>query len=185
LAYDEDELIRWRSTEAIGQLAAVQAQTDPEKVRDQIRRLLWLMNDESGGLGWHSPEHIAEILVAVPQLIDEYAGLLPGYLREEPFQSGAHRAVFRVAKVDSRPFADLVDQLLTSLEDKDPSVRSVAALILGCLKATEAREPIKRLLKDQNRVSCYDFEIGRLIETSVRKMAEEALLRLDQNERAA
>jgi len=56
LAYDTDELIRWRAIEAIGKVAQIQAESDIEKVRDLIRRLLWLMNDESGGLGWHSPE---------------------------------------------------------------------------------------------------------------------------------
>ena len=61
LALDADELIAWRAIEAIGKMAAIQAESDLEKIRDSVRRLLWLMNDESGGLGWRSPEMIGEI----------------------------------------------------------------------------------------------------------------------------
>ena len=68
LTFDASEVIQWRAVEAIGRVAGVQAETDLEPVRDFVRRLLWLMNDESGGLGWHAPEAIGEILVNVPDL---------------------------------------------------------------------------------------------------------------------
>ena len=57
LALEVDDLIAWRAVEAIGQVMARQAADDLERVRDTIRRLFWLMNDESGGLGWRSPVH--------------------------------------------------------------------------------------------------------------------------------
>lgn len=77
LTFDTDELIVWRAIEATGKIAAATAASDVEKVRDFIRRLLWLMNDESGALGWHAPEVIGEILVNVPSLIEEIGVLLP------------------------------------------------------------------------------------------------------------
>ena len=107
LTYDASELIRWRAIEAIGKVCAQDAASNPDKVRDFVRRLLWLMNDESGGLGWRSPEIIGEILVNVPDFIKEFGALLPAYLVEEPFEAGAHLALYRVAQIDSSPFVEI------------------------------------------------------------------------------
>ena len=87
--YDSDELMRRRAVEAIGLVADHRARKNLEKVRDFIRRLLWLMNDESGGLARLAPEMIGEILVNVPSLIDEYGPLLFSFLQEEPFERGS------------------------------------------------------------------------------------------------
>ena len=60
---DPDELIRWRTVEALGKVAVMLGERDLETVRELVRKLLWLMNDESGGLCRLSPELIGEILV--------------------------------------------------------------------------------------------------------------------------
>ena len=95
--YDSSDLIRWRAIEAIGKVAAVVFKSYPEKIKDFIRRLLWLMNDESGGLGWYAPEVFGEILVNIPELVDEYGSLIPPYLHEEPFEAGSRFAIYRIA----------------------------------------------------------------------------------------
>jgi len=53
LAYDTEELVMWRAVEAVGRVAAMWAKNNLKKIRNLIRQQLWLMNDESGGLGWH------------------------------------------------------------------------------------------------------------------------------------
>ncbi len=76
LTYDSDPLTRWRAIEAAGWTAANYAEANLDRVRDMLWRIFWQMTDESGGMGWHSPELIGEILVNVPLLIPEYADLL-------------------------------------------------------------------------------------------------------------
>ena len=51
LLFESDDLLRWRAIEAIGIATGVVWQQDQESVRRAVRRLFWLMNDESGGIG--------------------------------------------------------------------------------------------------------------------------------------
>jgi HEAT repeat protein len=178
LTFDADELIRWRAVEAIGRVGGALAQTEPDRVRDFIRRLLWSMNDESGGLGWHAPEAIGEILVNAPSLIPEYGVLLTASLRIPPFEVGSHVAVYRVACVDPSPFAESVDELARSLSSADPAVRGFAALALGALVAVDRREPLEALQADDEPITMYDFDTGELRGTSVAEMADRALAML-------
>ena len=175
LTYDKDELVQWRAIETSGYIAALYAKPDPERVRDIIRRLLWLMNDESGGLGWRSPELIGEILVNVPALVPEYAKLLLSFLCEEPFERGTHFAVYRVASVDSKPFSESVPRLSDSLSDIDPSIRGFAAMALGAMGVKAYHNAIQKLQEDQSQVRLYDFTIGQMRETTVREMAKQAI----------
>jgi len=56
LTYHADPLVADRAVDAFGPAAARIAVYDPEYVRNHLRRLLWLVNDESGGIGWRAPE---------------------------------------------------------------------------------------------------------------------------------
>lgn len=170
LLYERDELLLWRAIEAIGRVAAVIAETDLEPVRDLIRRLLWSMNDESGTLGWHSPEAIGEILVNVPALIDEFGTLLPALLWEEPFERGTHWAVARVARLRPDLYADRIDELKPSLEAADPYIRGCAVLALGVLGAESTVASAAALRDDRAIVRLYDFDSGQMRETSVAEL---------------
>ena len=97
--HDRDETVRQRAIVACGRVAGVLADHDLDGVRELIRRLLWWMNDESGALLRVAPEILAEILVNVRELVDEYAKLLPRYLDEEPFGPSARRAIDRLGGV--------------------------------------------------------------------------------------
>jgi len=166
LTYDADELLRYRAIEATGWLAAWQATLELERIRDGLRRLLWLMNDESGGLGWHAPELIGEILVNVPGLIDEYAHLLPSFFHEEPFERGAHHAVYRVATVNGKPFGDTIPLLKQSTIDRDPATRTYAALTLIHLGSANDID-FESLKNDSAALTRYDFDTGELQRTTV------------------
>ena len=62
LLFDPEPLISYRAAEALGWVSALEFQKRPEKVRQLLRRLFWMMNDESGNVGWRAPEAIGEIL---------------------------------------------------------------------------------------------------------------------------
>jgi hypothetical protein len=175
MTFDADELVAWRAVEAIGPVAADVFASDVEKVRALLRRVLWLMNDESGSLAWHAPETIGEVLVAVPALIGEYAELLTGYYRRPPFERGSHLATYRVGRVNAAPFLASVPALIRSLNDSDPGVRGYAALALGAAGASRARSVIEHLQRDAEQVVVYDFQTHRLRSLSVGEMAKEAL----------
>lgn len=172
LLYETDELIRWRCIEGLGLLAKDLAPRGLEQMRDIIRRLLWTMNDESGNVGWFAPEAIGEILANVPRLAREFAGLLPNFLVEEPFERGTHWAMVRVAESwGDNPSGQKMleagaDILVQSLEDKDAFTRAHAARALKRLgRLTGA--PAAAIENDLTPFPVYDFDTGLLMETTV------------------
>jgi hypothetical protein len=99
ITYDDDVTIRYRAIEAIGVTAAFIAKYDLEQVRNFVRSLIWLMTEESGGIGWHAPESIAEVCIRVPVLADEYIRLLPQFLSEDSFVPSTCGALRRLASL--------------------------------------------------------------------------------------
>ena len=80
--YHKDELIKWRAVTAMGTVVACLAHADIESARIVMRRLLWNLNDESGGIGWGSPEAMGEIMARHGGLAKEYAGILVSFINE-------------------------------------------------------------------------------------------------------
>jgi hypothetical protein len=185
LSFDHDELVRWRAIEAFGKVAGLQAELGLEKVRDLVRRLLWLMNDESGGLGWHSPELIGEVIYNIPEFADEYGILLPAYVKEEPFERGAHIAMSRVALKRPDVFVKFQKVIARSLNDEDELIRGFAALVLGLTGSKTVLASIEELRTDSERFTIYDFDSGNITETSVADMAERAIRKMNSAEDAA
>ena len=123
--YDPDELVAWRAVEEMGRAAR---ELSLEAVRELLRRTLWSMNDESGGLLWKGPEVIGAVLANVPALCGEFGPILAGFLEEEPFRAGTRWALWRISAV-----APEVVQAagLEAAPDPDPVVAGLAALALG------------------------------------------------------
>nr|NJM03524.1 hypothetical protein [Desulfobacula sp.] len=78
--YNTDELIKFRSASAMGRLVSRMAKQNMEKARIVLRRIMWNLNDESGGIGWGSAEAMGEILSRSPELALEFKSILFSYL---------------------------------------------------------------------------------------------------------
>ena len=111
--YNKDDLIRWRAVAAMGRVGAGLAESDPEKARVVMRRLMWNLNDESGGIGWGSPEAMGEIMARSPKIASEFRNILVSYIREdgnyleyEMLQRGAVWGVGRLAYARPEIMAD-------------------------------------------------------------------------------
>lgn len=170
LLFDPDELLGWRAVEALGRVAA--ARRDPEPARDMLRRALWLMNDESGGLLWHGPQVLGAVLAGVPALCGEFLGVLASFLEEEPFRAGARWGLWRVAAVRPEAVATAAAAgLAASTSDPDPSVRGHAALALAaaCGQAAAAA-----FAGDGAELVVFDFRSGALRPTTVGQAASGA-----------
>jgi len=102
--YDEDIKLSDHAIEAAGLAARVIAGRDPEYVRNYLLRLFWLVNDESGGIGWRAPELIGEILHYCPQYSQFFPMLVSLLDLEEEdaprFRAGTLQAIGRVAQVE-------------------------------------------------------------------------------------
>ena len=78
-----DETRRLQAALVFGRVVARLAARDMEAARVVMRRLLWSLNDESGGIGWGAPEAMAAIIAESQPLADEYLHMLVSYLKED------------------------------------------------------------------------------------------------------
>jgi len=76
-------LLRWRAVSGMGVVVSRLAETQMESARVVMRRLMWSLNDESGGIGWGAPEALGEITARHSLLAGEYAHILVSYIRPD------------------------------------------------------------------------------------------------------
>ncbi len=177
-----NELIRWHAITAMGVIVSDIAAREMEAARIVMRRLMWSLNDESGGIGWGAPEAMAEIMASQAEIASEYAHILVSYMREdgnflehETLQRGVLWGVARLTQ--SRP--DLMRSwqatryTLPYLDSQDPIDRGLAAWALGLLHAQEAVNEIKNLIDDPQEIRLYWDR--SFTTTSIGRLATQAL----------
>jgi len=159
-----DGQMKWNAVSAMGATVARIANQDMEAARVVMRRFMWSLNDESGGIGWGVPEAIGECLANHAGLAEEYTHILVSFMREDgfylehlPLQQGLMWGVGRLAQV--RPVLlgqkNASTYLLPYLDSPDPVVRALAARALGFLKEKRAREKIELLLPDTTAIPLF------------------------------
>jgi len=134
---------RGLAVQAFGKLMAKIAAQDMEDARIIMRRLIWSLNDESGGIGWGAPEAMAEAMANVPQLCQEYIHILISYVQEDgnyleyaPLRKGAIYGIERIASVIPQCVErhNILKYLESFLNDVDDEVRHSAMATLNHLK---------------------------------------------------
>jgi hypothetical protein len=170
LLFDDDNCLAWRAVEASGHLAQAIAGESLEPVRELLRRTLWLMNDESGGILWRGPELMGSVLAHVPQLAPQFFPILTGFLEESPFHAGTRWALWRLVTVVPGEVAALAPQLVASLSDPDARVRGHAALAIRAASASPPA-PLALLDHDLSELEVFDYRSGTLCRTSVAQIA--------------
>lgn len=155
LLYHGEKRVKNRAVAMMGLSVARLAEKDMEDARNVVRRLMWNLNNESGSIGWGSPEGMGEILTRHEGLAREYTHILASYTRPEgnylentTLQRGLLWAIGRLWQ--SRPelvmFADPL--ILPYLESGDAAVRGPAAELLGEFRDKKGCEALARLLED-------------------------------------
>lgn len=177
-----DEKTRWNAITAMGPIVAAIADNEMEDARVIMRRFMWSLNDESGGIGWGVPESMGEILATHEGLAREYTHILVAFMRQDGFylelpqlQRGLMWGTGRLAQ--ARP--EILQSRKASfyqlpyLDSTDTSVRGLAAWSLGLLNAKEAIVGLRKLQNDKTPLR---FLLDRrLIDTTVDSLAAAAL----------
>jgi HEAT repeat protein len=169
LLFDPEPLLRWRAVEAAGQVAAAHARRDLEPARELVRRVLWLMNDESGGVLWVGPQVLGAALANVPALRTELLEVLASFLEEEPFRSGTRWGLWRVALGSPDAVAAAAAAALArTLSDPDPDVRGHGALALATAAGPASAAEVRG---DEARFVLFDPRTGALRSVTVGEAA--------------
>ena len=189
----ENPVVRWHAVTCMGDAVARIAADDLEAARIILRRFLWSLNDESGGIGWGAPEAMAECMCRDERLAGEYAHMLVSYMREDGeelcqdgnfiehplLQRGVVWGVGRLAGCRR----ELLQQLGAGrdlgryLGADDPALRGLAALAAGRLREATLRPLLEGLRADPAPLRWYDE--GALHQTTVGALVRDALEELE------
>jgi hypothetical protein len=125
IAYDKDTLAGWRAIITVGLMARALVKTEPELLRENCRKLLWSLTDESGGIGWSAPELLGEIVSADPARFQDIVPLIASAydVEEDVFRAGVLYALKRIAETAPELAAPHQKIIIMSLADRDPLVR--------------------------------------------------------------
>ena len=175
-----DDTLKWRSVTAMGEVVDRLAQKDTESARVIMRRLMWHLNDESGGIGWGCPETMGEIMARNKNLADEFWCILISYARpdgnfleHETLQRGLLWGIGRLAHARPQLLKDSGAWLLPFLQAADPNLRGLAAWTVGALRHQGAKTLLKKLATDTAIVNIYLDR--QLMSCSVAELATSAL----------
>jgi len=160
---DSDPLTRWRAVDATGWIVSGHAETEMESARVIMRRLLWMLNDESGGIGWGVPEAMGTVMARHDGLAKEYGSILLSYIEpdcnflEHPLlQRGVLWGIGMLAR--SRP--EMVRRTLPRLGQffgsGDPWHRGYAARAAGFTGEPEILPEVDALKDDNAIIDIYE-----------------------------
>ncbi len=176
LSYDKSSHIAWRSIETIGIISGHIAKVDSEIVRNMVGRLLWMIRDESGGIGWSVPEILGEIVRNNPELCADIAPIIASFHEEKMLTPGVLWALSRMGKLNPDTVDYAISIIRSYIFDNAIKNRCYAAKALGELGTVEDLKNLEKLKTDNNPVDIY--ENGELIKKTVGEIAEEAIAKI-------
>lgn len=181
---NDKETIRWRAIVAMGAVIEHMADSDMEGARIVMRRLMWSLNDESGGIGWGAAEVMAEAMARHSALAEEYLSVFCSYadrdgnfLEYEALQRGLLWGVIRLALQAPDLVSEIAPHLPEYLKSGDPAVRGLAAWAAGIAGAVNAIPGLKQLADDEAEFRTYID--GKFHNRRVKDAAREALSLLE------
>ncbi len=157
-----DAKLRWRSISGMGTVVRRLANRQMESARVVMRRLMWTLNDESGGIGWGAPEAMGEITAHHAGLAREFACILVSYIRpdcnylEHPvLQRGLLWGLGRLAHARPEMVREAAPFIAPFLESADAYHRGHAVWALRALADEATGNAIENLAGDRAPFQFY------------------------------
>ncbi len=180
-----DPAVRWRAVTAMGATVAKLASEDMEAARVIMRRMIWQLNEESGGIGWGLPEAMGESMARHEGLAREYAHMLASYIREDgnflehvPLQRGILWGLGRLAQTRPAFVEEAIPHVESFLGAEDAPLRGLAAWIMGVLRVETARGRLESLTADGAEIVLHHE--WRELPCTVGDLARQALAALNE-----
>jgi hypothetical protein len=175
-----NELVKWRAISAMGAVVSNLAAADPESARVIMRRFIWQLNDESGGIGWGCPEAMGDTMACSSILADEYNCILISYIRpdgnfleHEILQRGVIWGVGRLAYRRPGLLSACGHLLIPYLLSKDATLRGLAAWAAGAVADAPIMPSLEQLATDNSRFRLY--REWQITEHTVGSLARDAI----------
>lgn len=181
--------VKWHAVSGFGMVVPLMAEESREKSRVVIRRFMWMLNEESGGVGWGIPEAMAEVLANHRKLAEDYSSILLSYIHDAEgpdnfidFPLLLEGAVWGAARL-AQAHPDLAEKAAPDLEkllsDPSPATSGLSCLALGLLKYAPALKALKRLSENESQLELYWNE--KLTGVTVGQLARDAVADLERS----
>lgn len=180
-----NEIVKWHAISSFGIVVSKIAKRDIESARIIMRRFLWSLNDESGGIGWGAPESMAEIMANHNILFSEYIHMLISYMCEDgpellqdgnylelpALQQGLLWGIGRLLMQRPQEMLErgVAKNLQPYLSSQDNIVQGLACWCLGMCDKKELSENLQSKTKNTTIMNIYLHH--RLMEVSVSELA--------------
>jgi hypothetical protein len=176
LTYSADPLVAWRAIDAVGRCASRIPPIRTEILVKYLRRLFWMMSDESGSSSPHAPELIGEIIRSNPSAFAGFIPLAIALLDLEPedrprFLPGILYALGRIGEVSPGSLEESLPSIEQCLADPDPQVRTMAVWCMGRIGHVASLLRYPELLRDTGTARIYRGET--ILETSAGSLFSE------------
>jgi hypothetical protein len=175
--YSKDPLHFWQAVTAMGAVVSLLAEENMESARVVMRRLMWSLNDESGGIGWGAAEAMGEIMTRNGRMADEYACILISYINpcgnfiDNPdLQKGILWGLGRLAQERPHRAAGAAEFLVPFLSSPNPFLRGLAARTASALPGNDIKPLLIRLYGDNEMISL--FVNGGICEMTIGSLAQ-------------
>jgi GAF domain-containing protein len=177
---DADTLRRWRAVSVMGRVVSRLADENLESARVVMRRFMWNLNEESGGIGWGCPEAMGECMARSDRLANEYGCILWSYLHPErnfiehpALQEGVLWGVARLTHARPAQMTECAELLKPFLQSPEAALRGLAAWAGGPLADARLTPLLQEMQADRASLQLYRRE--RLAACSVGELAVQAL----------
>lgn len=184
--FHADEIVRWHAVSAMGVVTAGLADKNMESARVIMRRLIWSLNDESGGIGWGSPEAMGDIMARSDLMAQEFSKILISYvlphgnfLEHGVLQRGLLWGLHRLSEANPVLTCGAAPFVRSFLTSRDPLHRGLAACFAETVNDSSAIPYLEKLIRDDSLISLYtDF---RMTSRKVASLAVSAIATIEQN----
>ncbi|MFC1840367.1 DVU0298 family protein [Thermodesulfobacteriota bacterium] len=165
LLYSADDLLRMRAAEALGRATAIISDYDPKVVTRLIKNLFISISDTAAS-SWGAIEAIGEIISHKPRQYVSYTPQLYTFIPDRELLPEVLRALGRITGSEPMPFQKIRFSLIPFLKDENPEVRAYTIIIMGNLKAIDARDDIASLTEDNIEIDIYEKGVFKKISIS-------------------
>jgi len=167
ISYSESSLLSYRAIRSFHILAKYLILSDKEKVRVLIRKCIWMLTEESGGIPWRIPEIIGEIMSSDKQIAEDYVDLLFSYINENelgfdnylehtPLRISVYKAIENLSEFFPEIILkrnDILEQRINA--ETEPEIILYLCLIISNIIETKFNFFLEKQLTNNNQIELY------------------------------
>jgi len=177
MLYTPDEHLRWKIIDILSKVCKSLGEVRPDLISKLLGNLLQSAV-YPGSSAWGAIEAAGAIISTDPDLFGEFSNTLLAFFAQKDLWKEMAWATGTIAAVKPALVRRAARSLISFLENPDPVLRGFAAWALGNLGNNDAIGQLKKLKKDEGRITL--FREGELKDVTVSQLAKEAIEKINK-----